>query len=208
MGQIASAFEVVPVEGGFENPPLASQSVFRVIMDAMARPGSIGRIPALAEPPPPLGASSGAVVLTLCDHDTPLWLDPALDASSDVRAWLGFHCGSPIVRVPAEAHFALVSNPAEFIALENFSQGTQEYPDRSTTLILQVESLTEGRELLLEGPGIETVARLAPRPLPRHFCEQWRQNNARFPRGVDLILASPEGVACLPRTTRIRATES
>ncbi len=201
------SFEAAPVEGGFDNPPLASQSVFRAIMDAMARPGTLRPVTARVVPPVPLSATAGAVVLTLCDHDTPLWLDPALEVSADVRGWLGFHCGSPTARIPADAHFALVANPAEMIALENFSQGTQEYPDRSTTLILQVESLTAGRDLRLEGPGIEDVASLAPTPLPRHFCEQWRQNNARFPRGVDLILASPEGVACLPRTTRIRATE-
>ncbi|MEX0405401.1 phosphonate C-P lyase system protein PhnH [Aquibium sp. LZ166] len=201
------SFEAAPVEGGFDNPPLASQSVFRAIMDAMARPGTLRPVTARVVPPAPLSGTAGAVVLTLCDHDTPLWLDPALEASADVRGWLGFHCGSPTARIPADAHFALIANPAEMIALENFSQGTQEYPDRSTTLILQVESLTAGRDLRLEGPGIEEVASLAPTPLPRHFCEQWRQNNARFPRGVDLILASPEGVACLPRTTRIRATE-
>ena len=207
MQRPVQSFEAAPVEGGFGNPPLASQSVFRAIMDAMAQPGSIRPCASLARPPAPLSATAGAVALTLCDHDTPLWLDPALEASAGVRGWLGFHCGSPLVRVPAEAHFALVANPAELIALENFSQGTQEYPDRSTTLILQVASLSEGRALLLEGPGIETSASLAPAPLPRHFCEQWRQNNARFPRGVDLILAAPEGIACLPRTTRIRATE-
>ena len=26
----------------------------------------------------------------------------------------------------------------------------------------------------------------------------------RFPRGVDIILAAPGGLACLPRTTRIK----
>ena len=207
MQRSVPSFEAVPVEGGFDNPPLASQSVFRAVMDAMARPGSIRRCLSLTVPPAPLSAVAGAVVLTLCDHDTPLWLDPALEASPDIRAWLGFHCGSPIARIPADAHFALVADAANLIALENFSQGTQEYPDRSTTLILQVASLSGGRGLLFEGPGIEATASLAPNPLPRHFSEQWRQNNARFPRGVDLILASPEGVACLPRTTRIRATE-
>ncbi|TIM75045.1 MAG: phosphonate C-P lyase system protein PhnH, partial [Mesorhizobium sp.] len=33
-------------------------------------------------------------------------------------------------------------------------------------------------------------------------------NNQRFPRGVDIILATPEGVACLPRTTRIKTMEA
>lgn len=196
------------IDGGFAAPVFDAQFVFRAVMDAMARPGTVQPVHALAQPPAPLSPTAGAVALTLCDHDTPLWLDTGLQVSAAVKSWLGFHTGAPHAGTPADAHFALVANPANLIALENFAQGTQEYPDRSTTLILQVESLTSGTPLRLEGPGIETFASIAPTPLPRHFVEQWKQNGARFPRGVDLILAAPDGIACLPRTTRITTTEA
>jgi alpha-D-ribose 1-methylphosphonate 5-triphosphate synthase subunit PhnH len=62
--------------------------------------------------------------------------------------------------------------------------------------------------LIFEGPGIDGSTTFAPAPLPRHFVEQWKQNRARFPRGVDVVLAAPEGIACLPRTTRIRQAEA
>lgn len=191
------------IEGGFVDQVLGAQSVFRAVMDAMARPGTVYPLRVLAHPPQPLSPAAGAVALTLCDHDTPVWLDPALTVSDAPRAWLGFHTGAAIVRSPADAHFALVARPAEFIALENFSQGTQEYPDRSATIILQVDSFEAGEPLALEGPGIRHRAALAPSPMPRHFVEQWHQNRQRFPRGVDLILSGPDAVACLPRTTRI-----
>jgi alpha-D-ribose 1-methylphosphonate 5-triphosphate synthase subunit PhnH len=195
------------LDGGFADPVFEAQGVFRAVMDAMARPGSIRQLPALAAPPAPLTPSGAAVALTLCDHETAVWLDPALQASRAAVAWLGFHAGAPLARTPADAQFAIVSAPGDSIALENFAQGTQEYPDRSATLILQVESLSGGPELVLRGPGIATSATIAPVPLPRHFFEQWRQNGARFPRGVDIILAAPEGIACLPRTTRIEPKE-
>jgi alpha-D-ribose 1-methylphosphonate 5-triphosphate synthase subunit PhnH len=200
--------EAETIDGGFANPVFDAQSVFRAIMDAMARPGTVFPVGKLARPPAPLAPVVGAVALTFCDHDTPLWLDPALQASQAARSWLGFHTGAPVTGLPAEAHFALVSKPGELIALENFAQGTQEYPDRSTTLILQLESLVSGADLLLEGPGIEKMAMAAPTPLPRHFVEQWKQNGSRFPRGVDLILAAHDGIACLPRTTRIKTMEA
>jgi alpha-D-ribose 1-methylphosphonate 5-triphosphate synthase subunit PhnH len=57
---------------------------------------------------------------------------------------------------------------------------------------------------MLEGPGIETTAILAISPLPANFVKQWDENRARFPRGVDLILANSDAIACLPRATRIR----
>lgn len=195
------------IEGGFERPVFDAQSTFRAVMDALARPGTVhGSLPA-ARPPAPLTPEAGAVALSLCDHDTPVWLDPPLQAEEAVRAWLAFHTGAPIVTNPSEAHFVFVSDPAILISLDNFAQGTQDYPDRSATLVLQVESVTGGPAYTLEGPGIQTIARLAPSPMPRHFAEQWAQNRARFPRGVDLILVSREGIAALPRTTRITAEE-
>lgn len=195
------------IDGGFENPVFNAQTVFRAVMDAMARPGVVRPLPGFARPPAPLSQAAAAVALTLCDHDTPVWVDAPLQASASVKAWLGFHSGAPLADRPAEAHFAIVANPAELIALENFAQGTQEYPDRSATLILQVSGLSSRPGLLLAGPGIEKTATISPSPLPRHFVEQWKQNNQRFPRGIDVILAAPEGIACLPRTTRIKMME-
>ncbi len=200
--------ETEAIEGGFANPVFDAQTMFRAVMDAMARPGTIQPCGELTAPPAPLSPVAAAVALSLCDADTPLWLDPALQASAAARHWLGFHTGTPLAHTPADAHFAIVSDPAELIALENFAQGSQEYPDRSTTLILQVPRLSGGETLHLEGPGIETSFAFAPVSLPRHFVEQWKQNRARFPRGVDVILAAPEGVACLPRTTRIKTMEA
>ncbi|WP_027165424.1 phosphonate C-P lyase system protein PhnH [Mesorhizobium sp. WSM3224] len=196
------------IDGGFAEPVFNAQVVFRAIMDAMARPGTVQTLQQLAHPPAPLSATAGAVALALCDNDTPLWLDSPLQAEASVKAWLGFHTGAPLANTPADAHFALIAKPAEMVALDGFSQGTQEYPDRSTTLILLTSDLGSGPTLLLEGPGIEKTSMIAPTGMPRHFVEQWKQNNQRFPRGVDIILAAPGQLACLPRTTRIKTMEA
>lgn len=195
------------IEGGFAAPVCDAQVVFRAVMDAMAMPGTAQPLATTTRPPMPLSQTAAAIALALCDHDTPVWLDPRLKAAEAVSAWLGFHTGAPLTHTPADAHFALVSDPASLIAFDNFAQGTQEYPDRSTTLILQVEGLHDGTVLTLEGPGIQSSVQTAPQPMPRHFAEQWRQNNQRFPRGVDLVLAAPGVLACLPRTTRLGMLE-
>ncbi|MGY6710605.1 MAG: phosphonate C-P lyase system protein PhnH [Rhizobiaceae bacterium] len=196
------------IEGGFSDAALGSQQVFRAVMDAMAMPGTVRHVPPLATPPAPLSPAAAAVALALVDADTPVWLDPLLSQSAAVREWLGFQAGAPIIDIPAEAYFALIADPAAMPSLENFAQGSQNYPDRSATLILQVDGFEAGERLVLEGPGIEATQRLAAHPMPRHFCEQWRQNNARFPRGVDLVLAGPDAVVALPRTTRLTQQES
>jgi len=196
------------IDGGFADPVFKAQTVFRAVMDAMARPGTVQTLPVFARPPAPLSATAGAIALALCDNDTPLWLDPALQGAVAIKSWLGFHSGAPVANTPADAHFALIAAPAEMMSLDGFSQGTQDYPDRSTTLILQVSDLVSGAPLLLAGPGIETTGTIAPAQMPRHFVEQWKQNNQRFPRGIDIILATPDGIACLPRTTRIKTMEA
>ena len=190
-------------EGGFADPVGASQTVFRALMDAMARPGTVHVLPDVTAPPAPLSASASALIATLADADTPVWLDAALTKTSAVRDWIVFHTGAPIVSNPSDAAFALVAAPQNLSALNGFALGTQEFPDRSTTIILQVSTLSDGVQLTLEGPGIKDQAQLAPEPLPQHFETQWRANRAAFPRGVDLILAAPGCVAALPRSTRL-----
>ena len=195
------------LEGGFADPVIASQAMFRAIMDAMAKPGTIVSPDAGVEPPPPLQPAVAAAVCTLCDHDTPIWLDPFLSDSPVVRGWLAFQTGAPATESPEECAFAIVGDPSSMPSFDWFAQGSQEYPDRSTTLILQVPTLTGGQRLSLEGPGIAGRAEIAPRGLAGNFLEQWSDNGARFPRGVDLILATGDTIACLPRTVRISLAE-
>ena len=200
--QTAAAFR-----GGFADPVFHAQAVFRAVMDALARPGSTARFDGLCDPPEPLIPSVGSIAATLFDHDTRVWLDPALARNDPVTGWLAFNTAAPITRQSLEAHFAIVSDSAALPSLESFSQGTQEYPDRSTTLILQIERLTGGRTLVLTGPGIRTARDIAPSGLPDHFLDQWRANRDRFPRGVDVLLAAPDCVIGLPRTVHISAKE-
>ncbi|MEO3999950.1 phosphonate C-P lyase system protein PhnH [Mesorhizobium sp. CAU 1732] len=193
------------LEGGFSNPVFEAQTVFKALMDAMARPGSVQSFAAPARPPAPLTATAAAIALTITDHDTPVWLDPELAKGDAVRTWLGFQTGAPFVAEPELAAFALISDPVRMPALGVFAQGTAEYPDRSATLILQVDALDGGDRLTLEGPGIEHKAAIAPSPMPADFLAQWRENGAAYPLGVDLVLAAPDEIVCLPRTTRISA---
>jgi alpha-D-ribose 1-methylphosphonate 5-triphosphate synthase subunit PhnH len=189
------------IEGGFADQVLGAQSVFRAIMDALARPGSMQSIATDAAPPAPLTAELGAVALTLCDHDTPVWLDPVLAASPAITGWIAFHCGAPVTADPAEAQFALVSDAARLPDFATFGQGTDEYPDRSTTIVVAADTAT--RAVTLRGPGIKD-ALAADLPLPGgDFLARWAENRERFPRGIDLLLVRAGTLVALPRTTRI-----
>jgi alpha-D-ribose 1-methylphosphonate 5-triphosphate synthase subunit PhnH len=187
---------------GLADPVLDSQRIFRQLLDAMSSPGRVVTL-ASAEPPlPPLNAASLAICLTLVDLDTPIWLDAAA-RTAEVMAHLRFHCGCRIVEEPGQARFAVVVDAMAMPALDRFDAGTDEYPDRSATVIVQTRALTAGAGRRLTGPGIESEAWLDADGLAAGFWPDLRANRDRFPRGVDVLLTAGASVAALPRTTRV-----
>ena len=188
---------------GFHQPVFQAQSAFRAILDALARPGTVQALGETVDAPAPLSAGAAAVALTLCDHDTPVWLDGGLRGHDEVGQWLRFHCGCPLVDNPREAAFAFAGDIEDLPPFEAFGLGTAEYPDRSTTIVLQVESFGGGPKLALEGPGIRGRASFHAEPLPPDIAARLAANRALFPRGVDLLLATVSAVAGLPRSVRV-----
>jgi len=175
------------------------------VMDAMARPGSVHCITSAAGTPPGMMRGTAAIALTLFDHDTPLWLDPRMSEASEVAKWLKFHTSAPVVSDPSICSFALIGNAGELPELDRFAFGTNEYPDRSTTLILQVESLREGLAFGLCGPGIDGTAVLQARIEPLDLFARLAINATLFPRGIDVVLVADDAIVAIPRTTRLVA---
>ena len=194
---------VAELPAGFADKVLSAQSTFRSVMDAMARPGSVQPIASVAGAPGAMMRGTAAIALTLFDHDTPIWLDSLLSATPDVAKWLKFHTSAPVVTDSSIASFALVGDPENLPALDRFAFGSNEYPDRSTTLILQVESLTDGPVVELQGPGIDGSATLRASIRPRDLFERLAINAALFPRGIDVVLVHDDSIVAIPRTTRL-----
>jgi len=203
------AIRTAPLAAGFADPVHDAQGCFRAIMDVMARPGTrktleLGKL----TPPAPLTPAAAAIALTLFDYDTPVWLDRPLMQSDAVKAFLRFHTGAPILSEPVEAAFALVSEPGSMIPLTSFNQGSAEYPDESTTVILTGQVFGKAQAVTLEGPGIKEKISFSTGPTPPVFWDQVVSNNRQFPRGIDLVFAGEKEIAALPRSTRITLTEA
>lgn len=191
------------LDGGFTAPVLQSQTVFRAAMDALANPGTAQNLVASRSMASHWGAELVSIVLTLSDHDTPIWLSPRLATDASVREFINFHTGAPIVTDMAKAVFAFAAHVDELPPIGQFNLGTQEYPDRSTTIVLAVEGLSGGDALTTVGPGIKDHGHIAPVGLPADFIDQWAVNRELFPRGIDLLLVADGQVMGLPRSTRI-----
>ena len=193
---------------GFANPVASSQAVFRSVMNALARPGSVQTVADAIDAPSLLMPATAGIALTLFDHDTLVWMDDRLAAEPGIGNWLRFYTGAPLTRDASSAAFALIHSGAALLDFESFALGTPEYPDRSTTLVVQVETLSEGQELILSGPGIHGSSSLRVGTLPPDFVARMNANRALFPRGVDLLLVCGNELVALPRSTHIAAREA
>ncbi|MES2169232.1 MAG: phosphonate C-P lyase system protein PhnH [Actinomycetota bacterium] len=185
---------------GFADAVHDAQSTFRAVLDALARPARAVTVPATPDGPAELTAAARAVLLALCDEATPLWLN---ERTPELEAWLSFHTGAPLADDLRDAAFAVVSAPAALPGLRDFAQGTDETPHRSATVIVVDAEGLPGETYLADGPGFEHPLRWMAPPFAAGFAEQWAANHARFPRGVDLIIAGAASVTGLPRTTRL-----
>nr|QQZ51937.1 phosphonate C-P lyase system protein PhnH [Phenylobacterium glaciei] len=90
------------------------------------------------------------------------------------EGWMRFHCGAPLTEDPKAAAFALITDLASSPALTAFNMGDAKYPDRSTTLVVQLPALEGGPQVELTGPGIKTEMTLSLAGLPDGFWAQVR----------------------------------
>jgi alpha-D-ribose 1-methylphosphonate 5-triphosphate synthase subunit PhnH len=195
---------VSDIASGLADPAHDSQRLFRAVLEAFSHPGRIVRLP---DPPPaaaPLSQATTAFLLTLVDRDTPLWLAPAFDTPA-VCDFVRFHTGAVIARQPADALFAVLTpgQSGDTPSIDSFPIGTDPYPDRSATLVIELPSLTGGPERHWRGPGIEDRQAVGLSGLPDSLWTQWAANRALFPCGVDLVFAAGSDLLALPRSIAV-----
>lgn len=187
---------------GFSDPVFQSQGAFRALLAALAEPGTRQVVAGGVLPPDGLHAATATTLLTLADYETPIWLPPALRDGS-AGFWLRFHCGAALVSEPGKAAFAVIDGLSQEPALATFDAGSDQFPDRSTTVIVQCAAIEGGEAVTLTGPGIAGSRVIAPAGLRAGFWTEVAANNARYPLGIDLLLAHGDAVIGLPRSTQI-----
>jgi alpha-D-ribose 1-methylphosphonate 5-triphosphate synthase subunit PhnH len=202
---------VIPAIGSRGLGAAETQRCFRAALEAMAHPGRIVPLDIAPAAPPGLAPASWApatwaLCSTLLDRETPVWLDVASQRAELAKA-LHFHRGTSWVADVAGAQFAVILDPERMPPLDAFALGTDESPEHSATLIIELRELGQRAGWRLRGPGIAPDitdgTRLSALPLPADFTAQWRRNHGFFPLGIDILFACGGDIAALPRTTRI-----
>lgn len=209
------AIDLSKVVAGFNDSVLDSQRVFRDALQALSHPGDVIKLIPHAEIPEKAQPSAAVLLLALLDADSSLWLSPTI-AASDAAHWIVFHTNCKLVEHPSLADFAWMYSIDEMPALTDFKQGSDEYPELSTTCLLNVDDFEphgySAYSLTLQGPGISGTNQLRLKSLSvsqiENFIDQWCSNNQQFPKGIDFFLCGSDQIAGLPRTTKLSLTHS
>jgi alpha-D-ribose 1-methylphosphonate 5-triphosphate synthase subunit PhnH len=190
----------------FSNDSMSSAHAFRIILDCMAKPGHVATLGGILDAPEPLYSTTATIAQTLFDFQSPVWLGSQF-ANRAIEQHLKFYSGVPLVRDPKTSAFAVASAMGGMPRLSEFAQGNHEYPDRSTTVIIQVAEFSTG-DVVLSGPGLKQPVSFGAKPLDANFWQEMMANHQQYPLGVDVIFVSPSAIACCPRSTKIAVQEN
>lgn len=196
-----------------------SQMIFRSLLDAMARPGSIVVLPDIKITSPALNRYPLLLLMTLLDHEVSFYVsghsDENVNASRQaVAEYLRSNTGSNESAL-RDADFILVCEGSSQGLIRRVKQGTLEYPDESATVVYDVGSIgdrgydgddSHDEYMLLElsGPGIAGKCMIAISGMePAEIEDVLAMRN--YPLGIDAILSDRNGnIACIPRSTNVR----
>jgi alpha-D-ribose 1-methylphosphonate 5-triphosphate synthase subunit PhnH len=208
-----TAVNLSEVGAGFQDIALGSQSIFRAALEALSYPGRQVAVNASFDTPTAANRSSSGLLLALLEPGSRLWLSPSL-IGTDAAAWIVFHTNCEITQRSSDAEFAWIKHWQELPKFSSLCLGTDEYPDHSTTCVIDVMPSHDNVPpslFTLTGPGIKTATTIELQFTTLNernaFIQERTLNHSLFPRGVDLFLATTHGLIGLPRTTSIELSD-
>lgn len=190
------------------DPVFGSQETFRLLLDAMSRPGKVVSLPASPlNLPAPWPTGLGLVALTLLDHEVTHCATGA--GAEALQEYLQYNTSSPAAEPAAAAYlFAHGNDPGLAACLAELKTGTLEAPHEGATLVVAVSELSPvaGRSqllLTLSGPGVPGERLISVAGLSTGVLVARAAAATEYPLGIDVVLIDQNGrLACLPRTTR------
>ena len=187
----------------FDEAAFGSQQTFRAILDAIEHPGRLVTIRQNPYAPDLFNSASAAACLTLLDYETPVWID--IDWRSEAIGWLQFGCGSSVVTEPCMANFAIITKPATMPPLDYFRIGRYEYPEKATTIIVQVDDIIPSADKKYSKTFVDKIPRLELKGVTENFWYQWQQLSGLYPLGIDIFFTCDDVLTALPKIKRIES---
>lgn len=186
-----------------------SQRAFRAMLDALAHPGTVVRLPAgvldPALPSPlllPLALADPSVRVDVVGVEADRWLEVVLAATGARRC-------------PLEAADLVAGlGPVRAQTVRSLRRGRPAAPEESARLALECRRLRPGRTtgsevtVELRGPGVPGTVHLGIDGLTPGVVDALVEVNQDFPVGVDTWLVSEDRqLVGLPRSARLDITD-
>ena len=191
------------------DPVHDAQQHFRVLLDSMAHPGQVHELDTGSlTPPAGLDACGAAIALALLNSEVTFAAYGHSDAAMD---YLRQNTRSSLAETAADADFLFFRDATKGLAALAAAQvGHPAYPETGATVVIQVERLgAEGvgdgaLTVLVEGPGVDGVARFRIQGLSTAVLAVLREKNEEYPLGIDTIFTCGARLVSIPRSGRLR----
>ncbi len=182
----------------------ATQRIYRLMLDAMARPGQILALPRLdIYPPSGLSGFVCGLAFTLLDGETAF---AVLPENGLWQNYLAVNTGARPVS-PAAAEFVLLAGGAYAPPLAGINRGNLLAPEQGATLFVMVDAIAAdgvGVRLTLTGPGVEGRRDVAVDGLNLANLDNILTLNQEYPLGVDTFFTDRQGrLLALPRSSAV-----
>ncbi|MFD1911250.1 phosphonate C-P lyase system protein PhnH [Halodurantibacterium flavum] len=165
-------------------------ATYEALLWAFARPGLVRDLPVV--PDAPAEPAMALILAALIDRECRVMTDDPVLAAQARQA------GAAIVPAP-EADHAFVAGDAALRVLPDLPTGSALYPDAGATLVIAAP-IGRGRELRLQGPGVEPGGVTLRLGLAPGFVAA-RARAIRYPAGIDILVVEGRRVVALPRST-------
>jgi len=180
-----------------------AQLVFRKVLDAMARPGKVAKLPDIPLNPPAENKYPFLILFTLLDHEVGFEVLGAKNNAEEISRYIASNTGSSETSLE-NADFVLIYGGSSGGRIHEMKRGTLEYPDESVTLIYDVERIGTGMLLMISGPGIRAERKVAIDGIEEEEIRDMVRVNSEFPLGVDAIFSDRCGnILAMPRSTKV-----
>lgn len=202
-----------PTDETFRDPVRANQHIFRVLLDALANPGTARPLivhPQVAADDLAIQPYVASALVTMLDHEVALHIAHS-DDPSDLQNFIVRRTRVAIAP-EAEADFVVADTSVEASLPERLKRGSLEYPDDGATLIISGIAFATPAEadlvLSLSGPGIPDTRVLHLTGLGAKVIASRNRAIGNYPTGIDLLLINEAGtVVGIPRTTVVTTTQ-
>lgn len=181
-----------------------TQRVYRLMLDAIARPGKILTLQRLdVYPPHCMTGFAAGLAFTLLDAETGF---AVLPANGHWQDYVALNTGArPVAAERAE--FLLVDGKEYAPQILSLNRGSLPSPEGGATLFVMVGNIAAdggGVRLTLTGPGIKGRAAITIDGLNIANLDNIVALNQEYPLGVDTFFTDPHGnLAALPRSTTV-----